>query len=581
MPPSSGSWRSCSEQRDPRSRGIQISPDGRRTLVSKDVGEERWAIVLNHDDGTVTGNVFPQNGGEPFFVWCDPLVPDADPLQLVCQGTPSCLAAPCVAEAWQDLGFVILPRSFFLPRASAPVATRGVERRSGGVVDRASGVQITPDARRVLISKDVEGQRWSIALNLDDRTVTGNVYLPGGDPSFLWCEQKAISGDEVTLSCSSAAECEGATCPPKAWSFAPEVTLPASFFRPPTSGDPRNGCLASLRAGDLVSASVQCGAALQANRNDGQLALIRAVADPIVRASESAALLGQLAAFGVSIRGSAFDVCKLGFAMGDVARDPGGEARVPRGAEIQRVVSEEFVRIAAVASARIAEVPNSTGIGFPLRDLPRCLTSFDDDTVVDVDRTDLRAVSSVVELLAGVAHLGAAYDLDFDVGAAIDRNATFTDVFLSNANLLVLRTRAEPELDEARAALERALSAFSDAIDLARAESDDQSDDLLVVSDADAEDVELAREVAEKLRTALSREARFEADTFGLSKDQRLRLGPLFDGQLTSLRGLLPIRDSSVDACRFLDPTFGGVARDMTQAEIIQLFSLRCDAAGN
>ena len=30
-----------------QSRGVQFTPDGKRTLVNKDVGSERWAITLN------------------------------------------------------------------------------------------------------------------------------------------------------------------------------------------------------------------------------------------------------------------------------------------------------------------------------------------------------------------------------------------------------------------------------------------------------------------------------------------------------------------------------------------------------
>ena len=43
---------------DARESGLQITPDERCTLVSKDVGTERWAITRNADDGSVTGNVF-------------------------------------------------------------------------------------------------------------------------------------------------------------------------------------------------------------------------------------------------------------------------------------------------------------------------------------------------------------------------------------------------------------------------------------------------------------------------------------------------------------------------------------------
>src|SRR5262245_44950660 len=38
--------------------GTQTTPNGRYTLISKDVAGERWAITLNLRDGSVTGNVF-------------------------------------------------------------------------------------------------------------------------------------------------------------------------------------------------------------------------------------------------------------------------------------------------------------------------------------------------------------------------------------------------------------------------------------------------------------------------------------------------------------------------------------------
>jgi hypothetical protein len=49
--------------------GAQVTPDGRRALISKDVGGQRWAINRNQD-GTVTGNVFFPGGGPPQFVFC-------------------------------------------------------------------------------------------------------------------------------------------------------------------------------------------------------------------------------------------------------------------------------------------------------------------------------------------------------------------------------------------------------------------------------------------------------------------------------------------------------------------------------
>jgi hypothetical protein len=101
--------------------GTRTTPDGKRILISKDVGGERWAITVDLVDGTVTGNVFSPNGGAPQFVWCErvgddgSLDPDAGMIRYACRGSDRCEASPCLASAWVDLGQVELPGSFFLP----------------------------------------------------------------------------------------------------------------------------------------------------------------------------------------------------------------------------------------------------------------------------------------------------------------------------------------------------------------------------------------------------------------------------------------------------------------------------------
>jgi hypothetical protein len=103
-----------------------------------------------------------------------------------------------------------------------------------GGVERESGIQVTPDEKRVLISKDVEGERWAITRNTDDLTVTGNVFFPeGGDPLFLFCEQTADDGDDLTFDCFGADKCVESPCGGDDFEFIAEVTLPESFFLPP------------------------------------------------------------------------------------------------------------------------------------------------------------------------------------------------------------------------------------------------------------------------------------------------------------------------------------------------------------
>ena len=100
--------------------GTRTTPDGKQVLISKDVGSERWAISMNLDDGTVTGNVF-RPGAEPSFVWCERTGDDGNPdpsavlIDYACSGADRCVAEPCTASEWSFIGNVTLPGSFFLP----------------------------------------------------------------------------------------------------------------------------------------------------------------------------------------------------------------------------------------------------------------------------------------------------------------------------------------------------------------------------------------------------------------------------------------------------------------------------------
>lgn len=78
--------------------------DGLRTLINKTVGGERWAITLDPERGSVTGNVLLPNGGVT-FIDCGIRSSSPPTMDLRCQsGTPA---------GWSDLGDVSLPASFF------------------------------------------------------------------------------------------------------------------------------------------------------------------------------------------------------------------------------------------------------------------------------------------------------------------------------------------------------------------------------------------------------------------------------------------------------------------------------------
>jgi len=110
---------------------------------------------------------------------------------------------------------------------------------SSSAYARESGVQASKDGKRILINKDVGNERWAITFNLDDNTVTGNVFhADGGAPSFIWCQQTSSDGQNVGASCFGADRCDVGPCTPSMWTFIANVTLPASFFAEPSGPQP-------------------------------------------------------------------------------------------------------------------------------------------------------------------------------------------------------------------------------------------------------------------------------------------------------------------------------------------------------
>lgn len=216
--------------------GLQVTPDGKRTLINKDVGDERWAIVRSGD--AVSGNVYFPDGSDPSFVWCEQTSSSDDEVVLDCSGANRCTRNPCSPFDWGEIGSVTLPQSFFEPdggtAGAAGVLKVSAAAGAAGVEPPGSGLQVTPDGASTLVSKDLEGERWSIARFADDQTVTGIVYRgTGAEPTFVWCEQIGEGDGEIELACAQAASCRSGPCDPDQWTSIGEVTVPASFFQPP------------------------------------------------------------------------------------------------------------------------------------------------------------------------------------------------------------------------------------------------------------------------------------------------------------------------------------------------------------
>jgi outer membrane protein assembly factor BamB len=211
--------------------GLQVTPDGTRTLVVKDVGDERWAIVRSAGD--VSGNVYFPDGSDPKFVYCPQTGSESGNLTFSCSGADRCESAPCPDSDWSTIGDVTLPESFFLPDTGGAARAKSTGAGRTAADAAGSGLQITPGDTSTLVNKDLEGERWSIA-RFPDGVVTGIVYLgEAADPTFVYCEQTGTSGGNIQLQCSGADSCKAGPCVPEDWDEIGAVSVPESFFAPP------------------------------------------------------------------------------------------------------------------------------------------------------------------------------------------------------------------------------------------------------------------------------------------------------------------------------------------------------------
>lgn len=283
--------------------GVTLTPDRAAFLVNKDLGADRWTIGFNVVPGdpsrfiNVTGNVFRSDGGPPAFVVCqvrsDSLGTLADPattFRFTCRGADACPSdATRCAQDWTSIeDDVPLPAAFFLPQgglgagpAAGGALCSGAACRSSAAADptvaeaapvthspalavhpraRAAqnvdrGATLSFDRLSFLVNKDVQNERWSIALNVVPveteagtvsrlQNVTGNVFKRDGSaPSFVFCTEREDSQGSLAdpaslyrLSCWGTSACTGTAldCAQGSWTpISDDVALPASFFLPP------------------------------------------------------------------------------------------------------------------------------------------------------------------------------------------------------------------------------------------------------------------------------------------------------------------------------------------------------------
>ncbi len=108
-----------------------------------------------------------------------------------------------------------------------------------------SPVQIAPDPTDtiLLVNKQVGTEQWVISLDIDDETLTGNVFdLSGKPPTFFscdvefspdeWSEVADIANETLTLTCNVAGGCAALPCTAEWQPLGTTPSIGGSFFLP-------------------------------------------------------------------------------------------------------------------------------------------------------------------------------------------------------------------------------------------------------------------------------------------------------------------------------------------------------------
>ncbi len=330
-------------------------------------------------------------------------------------------------------------------------------------------------------------------------------------------------------------------------------------------------CIAEIRVGNIVRAGDLCDRAASDDQGDPEATLLAAFTD-LVDAAQSDTLAEIMRQAGAVPRGSLHAVCGLSAATRGISESPGQTAPVLaslRG-ELVPLLNGFVTRLAGIAPEGIISIDSAI--------LPSCVRPSGFGPI-ELDRGDVLALQAAVRGLAAGILVAAAFDTDVDLRSIIADRPSPQQVFQGDSSLLTLLPSGGADLGLARSQIGAALADLSAAVDFIQAESDPQDDDLLVLSPAEQEIIDMARLGATKLQDALTGTAVFEAATFEpLSRDQRVTLRPFFDGTLGSLRALVPpfTADGVPDVCSIPDPTFGGLAPDMTATELKRFVCTAC-----
>ena len=310
--------------------------------------------------------------------------------------------------------------------------------------------------------------------------------------------------------------------------------------------------LDALKAGNVRAANTAFRRATRDNPADTTASLYHAVTRIATKVIDSSKLRELVRHSNISLSGDASAVCSLDLSL---PRDFLPDA--PRTAEILDALREVLIPEIEAALTILHRLPTAIHVPFVLGDLPPCLSRIADDFVVEIDRSDVQTLTAILHATQGASAALTAYDVD--VGLQMLTTATLQEILVAEPTILSLVSRG---LSSARTFFDQALTQASQAIQSVLSETDSQADDLLVITPGDISDAERIKRTLDFVRQSLYGTVVLPTD-IGLNEPERLNLSLFFSGRLGALRSLVPDPDGI-----FPDPTFGGMALDLTQQDI-------------
>jgi hypothetical protein len=317
----------------------------------------------------------------------------------------------------------------------------------------------------------------------------------------------------------------------------------------------------ALGLGNFLAANALFTQAAAVNPNDSRVNFYRAITQLMVTAIDDPRVASLAIRNGVVLDRGSSDFC--GVRIGQIPPRTSGTG------EIIDTVRTVFLPALAAAIDALDRLPDSVEIPFSVMNLPSCLrqniTSLSQRPVVVIDHSDILALKAALQAAQAALELLGAYDFDFDWQAA--RTQTRQQVVTMNPNLLTLKSA--DGLTRARGFTDQALTNASLTLQSILAETDDQSDDLLIITSGDIPEAQRIMRTLDLVHQSLQTQVTLPTD-LGLKHSERLNLNLFFSAQFATLRPFLPAFDNNgdFDLEKFPDPTFGGTAPDLTQQEL-------------